>query len=165
MWRTQRHIQSIPHIGGETGIIKKGCPGGGMVDAGDLKSSGDNPVRVQVPPRALYAVSPAPRNPTPCITRTLAQETSMHNTRGLFNDVLAHLDLPLRVFENRRNFSPPPLGSPCRQGEPSLSGSPHAVGETCRQGKPHLCAVPLAKRGEPAGGGAKTAFSNTLPTP
>jgi hypothetical protein len=63
-----------------------------------------------------------------------------------------------RVFENRQNFSPPPLGSPCRQGEPSLSGSPHAVGETCRQGKPNLCAVPLAKRGEPKGGGQRRHF-------
>ncbi len=29
------------------------CPGGGMVDTGDLKSLGGNLVRVQVPPRAL----------------------------------------------------------------------------------------------------------------
>jgi hypothetical protein len=75
------------------------------------------------------------------------------------------LSLPLRVFENRRNFSPPPLGSPCRQGEPSLSGSPHAVGQTCRQGKPNLCAVPLAKRGEPAGGGQKRHFRTPSANP
>ena len=30
------------------------CPGGGMVDTGDLKSLGGNSVRVQVPPRALF---------------------------------------------------------------------------------------------------------------
>ena len=29
------------------------CPGGGMVDAADLKSAASNGVRVQVPPRAL----------------------------------------------------------------------------------------------------------------
>lgn len=31
------------------------CPGGGMVDTGDLKSLEGNFVRVQVPPRALTA--------------------------------------------------------------------------------------------------------------
>lgn len=30
------------------------CPGGGMVDAGDLKSLASNGVRVRVPPRVLY---------------------------------------------------------------------------------------------------------------
>ena len=50
---------------------------------------------------------------------------------------------PLKGFENRRISHPPPLGSPCGQGEPSFSGSPHAVGGTCRRG-------------------AKTTFSNTL---
>jgi hypothetical protein len=35
---------------------------------------------------------------------------------------------PLKGFENRRISHPPPLGSPCGQGEPSFSGSPHAVG-------------------------------------
>jgi len=63
------------------------------------------------------------------------------------NAVLAHAPNPLRMFENRRNFSPPPLGSPCRQGEPNRLGSPHAVG------------------GEPAGGRQKPHFSNILPNP
>lgn len=33
------------------------CPGGGMVDTGDLKSLASNGVRVQVPPWALVVLS------------------------------------------------------------------------------------------------------------
>ncbi len=38
--------------GGAVGILSRCRPGGGMVDAADLKSVGSNAVRVRVPPRA-----------------------------------------------------------------------------------------------------------------
>jgi hypothetical protein len=76
------------------------------------------------------------------------------------NDVLAHAPNPLRVFENRRNFSPPPLGSPCRQGEPNRLGSPHAVGEPAGRGNRTSARFPSQSGGNLQEGGKNRIFEH-----
>jgi hypothetical protein len=62
------------------------------------------------------------------------------------NPLLTPALSPLEKLIARQFLRPPPLGSPCQQGEPSR-GSPHAVGGTYRRGvQQGTGTVPLPER-------------------
>jgi hypothetical protein len=71
---------------------------------------------------------------------------------------------PLRNSLRDSFWRPPPLGSPCQQGEPKGLGSPHAVGGTYRRGAKTAFWVPRTPWGEPTGEGVQQG-TGTVPLP
>jgi len=83
-------------------------------------------------------------NPTPLPASGRGGRIFCPHPQPLSHPVGAYTNRRARVHKSTDKREPPPSGSPCEQGEPNP------------------CAVPLAKRGEPKGGGQLMNFGRAI---